>query len=351
MKALVIGPTVVGYDYSYNQSVMRAFQQLGFETEIIQFYVTTPPGILNRIRIDAALIFKYRKYFDRYVESFNQAALDLYNKICPDLVFVCRGNKVLANTLEAMSGAIRVLWCQDAVQRCDLVADQLHNYDRIYVFEANDVSWLAQHHNLQATFLPMALDPKIYHPAPNQNRDVDVCFVGKYYPERRAILERLAQDFPDRKLRFYGRHVRYREPDTWVKFLQYELSGKGQTFVNRNINPTEINHLYTRSKICLNMHHSQSDLGCNPRVFEIMGSRSFQLVDGVSYVKDNFAGVVGIYNDYEQLRDAIAYYLNNPQQCEQMSEEAYAISLKEHTYVHRIQTVLQDCNLVQKLLF
>jgi spore maturation protein CgeB len=348
MRALVIGPKVAGYHYSYNQSVVWALKQYGFDTQISEFYVTTPPGLVNRIRIDAAMVLKYDKYYQEYIKSFNQNVLDLYNKTRPDLVFVNRGNKLAATTLKSMSSSIRVLWCQDAVHRCDLTPEQLHEYDRIYVFEANDVPWVAQHFNLEAKFLPMGLDPEIYHPLPTQDRDIDLFFVGKYYPERRTILERLAQDFPDKKLCFYGRYVRYREPVTWARFLYYGVTGKGKTFINRNLNPSEINRLYSRSKICLNIHHSQSDLGCNPRVFEIMGSQSFQLVDSLSYVKEKFADIVGIYDGYEQLREAISYYLNAPQLCDQMAVQSYEIALENHTYAHRIQTVLDDFNLLKK---
>lgn len=346
MKALVIGPTVPGYDYSYNQSVVRALNHYGFETQIAEFYVTTPPGFINRVRIDAAMLLKYEKYYVEYIESFNQQVLDLYHQTRPDLVFVNRGNKLTVSTLEAMSAAIRVLWCQDVAQRCDLTPEQLRSYDRRYVFEASDVPWLAEHLNLEATFLPMGLDPEVYYPLPTQAKDIDVFFVGQYYPERRATLEQLAQDFPNHTLRFYGRHVRYRELNTWARFLYYAASGQGQVFVNRNLNPPEINQLYARAKICLNMHHSQNRLGCNPRVFEIMGSQSFQLVESLPYIKNNLADVLGTYDNYEQLRDAISYYLKHDELRQQMSSKGHAIALENHTYACRIQQVLQDCQLI-----
>src|SRR5262249_8494923 len=155
----------------------------------------------------------------------------------------------------------------------------LRCYDHRYVFEAGDVSWLAEHYKLDARFLPMAFDPEVHYPLSQTVRDFDVFFVGKYYPSRRRTLERLAKDFPNLTLRFYGRHVRYREPTTWLRALYYNAIGHGRVFVNKSLEPDRVNLMYARSKICINMHHAQSDLGCNPRVFEIMGAGAFQLVD------------------------------------------------------------------------
>src|ERR1019366_10294511 len=115
MKALVIGPAIPDFDPGYNNSIARALSQCGFETEIVEFFVTTPPGVGNRIRIDAAMLLDYRKYYDEYVSLFNAQVLTSYQTHRPDLVFVVRGNKLSAATLDAMSSAVRVLWCQDVV--------------------------------------------------------------------------------------------------------------------------------------------------------------------------------------------------------------------------------------------
>ena len=345
MKALVIGPINADFDLGYNKSVARALNQCGFETKIADFYVTTPPGIVDRLRIDLALMFKYRKYYDNYVISFNEKVLALYQSFRPDLVLVIRGSKVTARTLHAMSSTVRVLWCQDAVRRCELYSDQLIAYDRRYVFEASDVSWISEHFNLESHFLPMGFDPEIYHPLPKV-KDIDVFFVGAYYPNRRLILEGLARSFPNKVLRFYGRHVRYREPSTWVRHIYYKLNGYGQVFVNRSLNPADINSMYASAKICINMHHSQSLLGCNPRVYEIMGAGAFQLVDAIPYVKQNLSDFLVTYDSYDQLREAINYYLSNEHLCHKSVEQTRQLALKSHTFVHRIREILKDCHLM-----
>lgn len=343
MKALVIGPVVADYDIGYNGSIARALEHFGFETKTAEFYVTTPPGLMNRLRIDAAMLIGFRKYYEEYVSGFNRHVLALYESFHPDLVFVVRGSKLRAQTLDAMSSSVKVIWLHDSAKRSDITPEQMSCYDHIYVFEAGDVAWLEETHGLKARFLPMAFDPVVYHPLENVKKDIDLFFVGKYYPERREILERLANDFPDRRLCFHGRYVRYREPATWVQYAGYKLAGKGQTFINSSLNPAEINRMYARSKICLNMHHAQSSHGCNPRVYEIMGAGAFQLVDDLPYIRETLGNVLAGYASYEQLRNQIASFLDDDGAREAAAKSARDLAMAQHTFSHRVGEVLDDC--------
>jgi spore maturation protein CgeB len=93
------------------------------------------------------------------------------------------------------------------------------------------------------------------------------------------------------------------------------------------------------------MHHAQSDLGCNPRVFEIMGAGAFQLVDAVPYVQENLGQILHTYDGYESLRQAIAACLPDERRRLQATQQARQIALAHHTFGHRIRQVLRDCNL------
>ncbi len=345
MKALVIGPLISDYDSGYNSSVADALEQQGYQTRLSGFYVATPPGLLNRIRIDAGMILGYTRHYLAYIEDFNAHTLQTFREFRPDLVFVIRGSKVTSQTLAAMSGSVRVLWAQDTVARCQVGPEELREYDRRYVFEDSDVRWLSETHGLSAKFLPMGFDPRIYHPRLGVAKDIDVCFVGKYYPERTEILERLARDFPALRLCFYGRYVRYREPASWAQYLRRLATGKTGTFVNRSLNATEICALYARSKICLNMHHAQSSQGCNPRVFEIMGSKAFQLVDALPYLKGRLVDAPVMYANYDELRDAVGRYVHDEPGRQALADRGYAAALSGHTFAHRVREVLADCGL------
>ena len=347
MKALIIGPIVADYDIGYNKSIARALIAFGFQTEMAEFYVTTPPGLINRIRIDGAMQLGDRKHYDKYVLGFNQRVLEMYNTLKPDLVFVIRGSKLLASSLNKMSSAIKVIWFHDSAKRSDITIEQLNLYNKIYVFEAGDMAWLKQTHDIDSQFLPMGFDPETYHPIAAQSKDIDIFFVGKYYPERRVILEQLAHDFKDYRLAFYGRYVRYREPTSWMQYINYGLSGNGKTFINSSLNPSEINQMYSRSKICLNIHHAQSSHGCNPRVYEIMGAGAFQLVDELPYIKETLGDVLVSYTDYTALKNEIKRFLLDNQARDAIAESSRDVALAGHTFTHRVKEILVSCGLAE----
>src|SRR5262249_39062578 len=149
-----------------------------------------------------------------------------------------------------------------------------------------------------------------YHPLEGVAQDVDVGFVGSPYRNRIQTIERLLRDFPERSFCVYGRYTRYTEPKTWSRFLSIQLDPRRRkVYANRVITPLEINRLYARSKIALNIHRKGAQYGCNPRVFEIMGSGAFQITDANGYIEEHLSGVVCLYNDYTELRSLVAKYL------------------------------------------
>ncbi|WP_036048284.1 glycosyltransferase [Bradyrhizobium sp. Tv2a-2] len=342
MKALVIGPKNPDFDPGYNRAITDALKQVGYRASCLEFFVSTPPGFASRVKIDLARMAGIQTFYDEYVAAFNASVSTACETLRPDIVLVIRGSKIKAETLEKIS-ALKILWCHDVVRRCDLTLEQLRAYDRVYVFDRSDLHWLAER-RLTGQFLPLGVDPRVYFPR-STRKDIDVFFVGAYYPDRRETLEFLADSLPRRSLRFYGRHVKYREPTTWTKYLAYRLKGQGSVFVNRSLNAHEISQFYRRSKICINMHHSQNQFGCNPRVFEIMASGSFQICDNLAYVLDNFGSYVETYKDRWHLKDLILANLDDEEARESKAKAAEEFVFGNHTFKHRITDMLADCEM------
>lgn len=344
MRALVVGPALADFDPHYNRSIARGLLEEGYEVDVATFYVPTPPGLVNRVRIDLGMALGRPEYYQRYVRQFNRDLVERYRRLRPDVVIVVRGCKVWPETLEAMQDSARVLWCHDAPQRCGLDGDQLRGYETRFLFDPVDVAWLADAHGLDSEFLPVGYDPAVYHPKPHVEKDIDVFFIGAYYPERRETLELLARRLSHRRLRFYGRHIRYREPKTWAKAAAYGLASPG-TFVNRSLDAPAIRDLYVRSRICLNMHHAQTQEGCNPRVFEILGSGAFQLCDELPYLRRNFDGIVPTYRGFDELCEKIETYLQDDGERERSASRGLERVLDEHTFHRRVQHILGKAGL------
>lgn len=295
MKTLVVGPRIPDFDNGYNAAIEQAFRSFGHDTRLIEFDVSTPKGLLNRLKIDIPLRFGFRTPLERHIRQFNQELDELQRAFQPDLVFVLRGSRVHAETLASLPlGVSKILWCYDKVERSEVSERQLLAYDHIFVFEPSDVEVLSSRVASVVSFLPMGYEPTTYRPL-GCMKDVDVFFVGAYYPERRELLEYLARNLRGSNLKFYGRHLRYTEPKTWLRAIWYAIRFPG-VFKNRSLCPVEINKFYARSKICLNIHHQQSQGGCNPRVLELAGAGAFQLVDKNEFVSTHFADCSVQYN-------------------------------------------------------
>lgn len=343
--ALVIGPLVPDFDMGYNRAATRALEQFGYRTETLGFYVTTPPGLRNRLLIDAPKLAGVDHFLRAHVAEFNRRVRETYARLRPDLVLVIRGSKLELETLEWMKDSVRVLWFHDALMRSEMDAERLRCFDRVFVFEKADVDVAREQFDLSAEFLPLAYDPEVYRPLPDVARDLDLVFVGTYYPARRALFEWLVERFPKLQMRFYGRHVRYREPATWKAWWRYQRAGQGGVFVNRSLDPVQINQAYARARLCLNLHHGQSRLGCNPRVFEIFGAGATQLVDELPYVQDQVGEGVLSYRNREELAERIMLALGDAKLRQDLAERGRALVGEAHTFAHRIGRILASTGL------
>ena len=339
--AMVIGPAFHGY----NRSIADALDRAGFAAKIVDSPLTSPRGLANRVRIDLAGKLGVTRYKTAWRADYNRRLVEAHRAQRPELVLVIRGSWVDAETLAAMGGSMRAVWFQDMVHRCDAPPGLMQAADKVFVFEGSDVRRTREEQGVESHFLPMGFDPKDYRPIPGVERDIDVSFVGMPYPERQVILDRLLGDFPGRRFRFVGRYVRYREPRTWLKYVERKLDGPARrAYWNGEVTPAEVNRLYARSKVVLNIHHKQSREGCNPRVFEIMGSGAFQLVDANAYLREHFTGTLAMYEGYDQLRGLVAHYLADPSAREAEAARSQAAAAP-HTFDRRVASLLATCGL------
>lgn len=337
-KALIIGPEFFGY----NESIARALESLGWSVSIITSPTHTPKGVMNRILIDGAGALGIKRYALRWQARFNRQILDVGRAHKPDLLLVIKGDWVTPETFAAIPAAKKVIWFQDSALRsgkghCDLARIA----DATFVFEGNDVDYLRQAGVSNVTFLAMGYDPAVYRDLAVTDKNIDICFVGRMYEERKQIVNGLVRDFPDRSIEIWGRYVRYREPRTWLLWLVRQCDKRLRTtYRNRNIPPDAVNALYNHSKIVLNIHHRQSQNGFNPRTVEITGAGAFQICDANAYVASIFDGSVVQFADYDDLKSKLHRYLDDADARNDVVNRARPIAAA-HNFEARMRTVLK----------
>jgi spore maturation protein CgeB len=332
-KILIVGPDFFGY----NQSIERAFRNLRFETKVIGW----APGEVKTLKEKIGYYTQRNKevFFDNVKEKFNQQVNELYQSFRPDLVFIIQGNYVLKSTVKDMP-CQKVLWMMDSIYRAKGAYEIRNDVDHIFLFEKTDVEKLWQTDRIKSFFLPLALDESVYYPM-NLERPIDILFVGTLYQKRIEMLERLVERFKNKNIQIYGRFY-----SPFRKTLFHLLRENKNIFLNKNISPSQVNEVYNRSKVCINIHHDQSSYGVNQRFFEIPGSGSFQLVENNPFVLDHFSEKeIMTYHSEEDLFRKIETGLKDPETALEMAQRAYKKVLESHTFTHRVKEMLQTIQL------
>ncbi len=183
-----------------------------------------------------------------------------------------------------------------------------------------------------------ACDPEIHAPVtltPEEEKTYrcDISFAGAGYYNRIKMLKGLT----DYNLKIWG--VNWNEPE----LLPHVVEG------NRGFNTEEYMKIVAGSKINLNLHSSVIHEGVdpeadaiNPRVFEIASAGGFQLCDPCKGLENLFDTQTEIptYKDLKTLREKIDYFLQHEDERKQIAENARQRALKEHTYKHRANQML-----------
>jgi spore maturation protein CgeB len=269
--------------------------------------------------------------------KYNTYIRQVFDNYSPDLVFTYNGTILFTETLAYFKQSAKVLlWMYDSVLRHDRkqCIPHIDAVDAFFCFEKRDVEYF-QSIGKTAHFLPLACDTTVYYPIKAQ-KDIDILFVGTIYtsPNRVKILEAIANRYAGKKILFYGHYKPfYKNPVKWL------LRGHRSVFLNKNIAPSTVNDLFSRSKICLNIHHAQTTNGANQRVFEIGGAGAYQICDYNPYIKSLYPnGEAGLYANDDELFALIDEALVNDKSNE--AKAAYEIITDHHTFKNRVEEML-----------
>lgn len=266
-------------------------------------------------------------------------------KADPDYVLVMKAVEPTDKTLEFCKRADKkmVLWAYDSATEFPIIAKAAPHYDLVYTYEPGDLDILSK--NCAPQFLPMAFDPKYYHrPDTSNKKDIDICFVGaiNLYPKRRKLLAHVAGKFKDKSIAIWADSIHWYSHRHVGDFL---LSGtrRNMQLNRKTLEHGEINDIYNRSKVCLNIHHMQSKKAVNPRTFEILGSGGLLLTDRRLDEIEGFEDGEGYihYSNETELVDALRDALENDEKSNYIADIGHSEVLA-HTFERRARKILSD---------
>lgn len=335
-KILIVGPDYFGY----NESVAKGFRDLGWDAMTMGYYEAFPNNIKNFMAYRLLPKLKVQTFFEDYYSKLNSSVISKVEQENPQYILFIKGTYIREETLRAVRKKAKViLWMMDSIYRYKDALNNIDLYDYKFMFEESDVSKLGET-GIHSVFLPMAADEYNYYPILDCNKEIDLLFVGKLYENRLKMFERLIKRFPNLNIKIYGNYTALKKP---ISYLKYYFTDIKRYFTNSFVSPEELNQLYSQSKIALNIHHTQSQTGCNPRVFEILASKTFQLVDLNTYIKENFQDnhLLEGYSSEEELFDKIDYYIKHENERQIIANNGYQNVINNHTFKHRAMTILQ----------
>jgi spore maturation protein CgeB len=237
------------------------------------------------------------------------------------------------------AGIPTVMWFMEDFRTFTYWKSYAPMYDAFAVIQREPfVSLLAQEGQRNVLYLPMAADPSFHRPVtltPEQRRiyEADIGFLGSGYPNRRLAFRELAgKDF-----KIWG--TEWEEEPRLAKVVQ-----RG----GARIDEEEAVLIYNGAKVNLNLHSSLNANAIvtggdfvNPRTFELAAMEAFQLVDERSLLGECFTPEeVATFRDIGEMHERIGHFLKHPEERREFARRARERVLAEHTYVHRMRTLL-----------
>tara|TARA_R110000851_G_scaffold329195_4_gene500844 strand:- start:575 stop:1450 length:876 start_codon:yes stop_codon:yes gene_type:complete len=113
-------------------------------------------------------------------------------------------------------------------------------------------------------------------------------------------------------------------------------------FINKNLSHKQENYVLNASKIAINIHDAyQRKLGLdtNERTFKSLGVNGMLVSDEIAQIKDMFS-FINMSNDSNKLVSFIEEHIND-NNLEQHKDSNVDFILKNHTYIHRVNKLLQ----------
>jgi hypothetical protein len=187
--------------------------------------------------------------------------------------------------------------------------------------------------------LPFAAQPMAHNPLRvTEHHKRTVAFAGTYFtdkfPERRAQTELLLDPAREFDLEIFSRH--------YGGMAKYQFPERFSPHMFGSLSYDRMLTAYKQYKIFLNVNSVvDSPSMCARRIFEISACGS-AVVSGETAALEHFfpGGIVPISRSHEQTRPILRTLLGDDETRDRMVALAKRITFRDHTYGHRVRTVL-----------
>jgi spore maturation protein CgeB len=340
-RVLVVGP-VYGGSLEMAGWCAQALEELGCQVKLPPLEAVEPIyRLLRESRLPAErtapAVNGLLGFLSRTVET-------LAEEFEPHLVLALAQAPLEPRAVEALSknGASTAFWFVEDFRVRPYFRQVASAYDHFFHIQGRamtrELTALgARHHHLPLAAHPALHRPLSLGPEERGRWGAEVGFLGQGYPNRVRVFSRLARRFTD--LRLWG--------TGWPG--EGALAGRVAED-GRRISSPDVVKVYNACDLVVNLHTAPPEGNgpvdyLNPRTFEVAACGGFQLVDRTQGVERLFTPdrELAVFQGEKQLAEMIGHYLARPQERFNMAQAARRRVLAEHTYFHRMETVLATC--------
>ena len=353
-RVLLIGPELI---LGWTESTARALEDLECTVATIYYNRSKMRRRIGGVRRFFDKRFGWRMpeaphwLQEKYLLWSNrrkaQATIRTARAFRPDLVLILKGESLTASTIQELkhaTGALLSVWWVDhplmnaeSGHRWREVPECIPLFDACFVFDHSYEPLLREAGARTVRFLPCAADVGIFKPqsltaTEQETYGATVSLVGVYTEGRGGIVAPLAKESG---LGIWG--------PGWKGFFAEHLNGGILPLRGEALFPHEACKVYNASLVNLNMHHSQTRrAGLNTRAFEILAAGAFELTDYVPEMESLLepGRDAAVYRSPEEAVELARYYVRAANERRRIAEAGYRRVLAEHTYRHRMQTLL-----------
>ncbi len=338
LRILVVLP-LYGGSLSVGRFCVSALREMGHLVEVFE-----APGFygayeaMEKLRVTSDRLSYLHNSFLQLVGNMIVAKAETFE---PDLVLAMAQAPMTMQALKRFKsdGVTTAMWFVEDHNLFTYWKSFAPFYDVFAVIQKGDFfGKLMQIGQENTLYLPLAAQPDVHRPMELTAVDrriwgADLSFMGAGYPNRRLAF----REFIDRDFKIWG--TQWEGDHLLAPYVQLE---------GRRITSEECVKIFNATLINLNLHSSveiDELVSCgdfvNPRTFEVAACGAFQLVDERSLLVDAFApDELATFSSLDDLKEKIDHYLAHPSERESIATRAKKRVLAEHTYAHRMQTLI-----------
>ena len=277
-----------------------------------------------------------------FIELVSDLILNVVEEKNLDIVISVAQAPLSSSALDKLraKGVITAHWFMEDTRRFTSWKQIAKCYDYFFLIQKGESEReIIEAGGTRVKYLPLACDPEIHAPRRLSQKEREeygskVSFVGAGYNNRLHVFSKLS----DLDFKIWG--------SEWPNVMPFDrmVQRKGE-----RVSVEDYIKVFSASAINLNLHSSQERDGVdpsgdfvNPRVFELAACGAFQLSDSRSLLPELFevGKEVITFSSESEIRNLILHYLENPAERLKVIEAARVKVLAEHTYAHRIKSML-----------